>query len=244
MRTFGLIGKSLAHSFSPDYFKAKFKREHISDAHYRLFELQSIDAFPRLLQNEKNLAGLNVTIPYKSEIIPFLDDLDDAAKAIGAVNTIQFMEGKTKGFNTDYIGFKTTLSMLLDLPKNNKALILGTGGASKAVAYALQEMGISYSFVSRTQGDVLYSELNEKWMNEYNIIINTSPVGTYPNVNDFPPIPIAFLSSKHLVYDLVYNPEETKLMQLARQQGAKVQNGYEMLCLQAEESWKIWNYLP
>lgn len=244
MRTFGLIGKSLAHSFSPDFFNAKFEREHISDAHYRLFEIQSIDAFPRLVQNEKNLTGLNVTIPYKSEIIPFLDEIDEDAKAIGAVNTIQFKEGKTKGFNTDYIGFKNTLSGILDSSKKRKALILGTGGASKAVAYALQKMGIPYSIVSRTNGDVLYSELNEKWMNEYNIIINTSPVGTYPNVNDFPPIPIAFLCSKHLVYDLVYNPEETKLMQLAKQQGAKVQNGYEMLCLQAEESWKIWNYLP
>lgn len=244
MRTFGLIGKSLTHSFSPDYFKAKFEREHISDAHYRLFELQNIDVFPRLLQNEKNLAGLNVTIPYKSEIIPFLDEIDENAKAIGAVNTIQFKEGKTKGYNTDYIGFKNTLSMLLDSSKNNKALILGTGGASKAVAFALQKMGISYAFVSRTHGDVLYSELNKKWINEHNIIVNTSPVGTFPKVNDFPPIPIAFIRSKHLIYDLVYNPQETKLMQLGKQRGATVQNGYAMLCIQAEEAWKIWNYLP
>lgn len=244
MRSFGLIGKNLAHSFSPDYFKTKFEREKIRDAHYRLFELQSIDAFPRLLKTEKNLAGLNVTIPYKTEIIPFLDEMDEEAMAIGAVNTIQINEGRTRGFNTDYIGFKNTLSALLDLSKNNKALILGTGGASKAVAHALKKMAIPYSFVSRRNGDYLYSDLNEEILIKHTIIINTSPLGTYPNVMEFPPIPIAFLGKTHLVYDLVYNPQESRLLSLAKQQGARIENGYAMLKIQAEEAWKIWNYLP
>lgn len=247
MRFFGLIGKSIQHSFSPGYFKEKFEREGIENTFYQLYPLENIDEFNMLINNYSELSGLNVTIPYKQSIIPFLDELDEASETIGAVNTIKFSWENNKlkllGFNTDYLGFMESIKPNLEGDHTN-ALILGKGGSSLAVAYALKQMGIEFTFVSRNEVNTQafrYNQLNKKILDEYKLIINTTPLGMHPETDDFPDIPYEYLTEKHFLYDLIYNPAETKFLKLGKEQGAKVQNGLQMLQLQAEHSWKIWN---
>jgi len=242
MRRFGLIGKTLSHSFSKNYFTQKFAREHIDNCRYDLFELQTIEDLPALLLSNPGLEGLNVTIPYKQEVIPYLDETSDVVKEIGACNCIKIAGGKLKGFNTDVVGFKRSLEAHLQ-PGHDKALILGSGGAARAVQYALKELGIEYKLVSRRKtGEGLgYEDMGEDVLKNYSLIINTTPLGMYPNVNDAPPIPYEYVSSRHLLFDLIYNPGKTKFLQNGEEQGARIANGHEMLILQAEESWRIWN---
>ena len=240
MKTYGLIGKNISYSFSRAYFNNKFKNEGIN-AQYVNFDLETIQEFPHTIKNLKPF-GCNVTIPYKQQIIPFLDRLDPVAQEIGAVNTIKFeKDGSLTGYNTDYFGFMESLKPNLQ-PEHNKALILGTGGASKAVAYGLEKMGINYKFVSRTPdaSGFSYDDLSENIMKEYNIIINCTPLGTYPNTADFPSIPVNSLEKRHLLFDLIYNPPVTRLMEVALKRGAIAINGKRMLELQAEKAWEIW----
>lgn len=243
MRKFVLIGRNIEYSFSRDYFKKKFEKEHITDATYQNFDISEISRIKTLFSNG-NIIGANVTIPYKEEIIPYLDSLNKHARNIGAVNTIKVSKtNKLKGYNTDYIGFKKSLKPLLE-SHHKKALILGSGGASKAIAYALKKMDIPYSFVSRTKKskDYLgYSDLDKSIMESHQIIINTTPLGTFPNIASYPNIHYTALSKHHLLYDLTYNPAETKFMQLGQKQGCKTTNGLKMLEIQAEKAWKIWN---
>ena len=237
MRTLGLIGKDLSHSFSKNYFTKKFLSENITDAEYLNFELKNISDF-KLLINKNNLSGLNVTIPYKESIIPFLDELSEAAKQIGAVNTIQFINNKLTGHNTDYIGFTETILPLLK--KENNALILGNGGASKAIQFALNRLNIQYKIVSRNTS-FNYLDISKEITEYHNIIINTTPLGTFPNTEEKPPIPYELLNKNHVLYDLVYNPAETQFLKLGKQKNCQVKNGLEMLKKQAEASWNIWN---
>lgn len=246
MKTFGLIGRHLQHSFSPTYFENKFKQEGIIDCSYQLFPLDQIEAFTNLMQKDRDWAGLNVTIPYKQAIIPFLDQLSPQAAKIGAVNTIQFLEGQLIGHNTDVYGFQTSLNKALTTQQRaSKALILGTGGASKAVAFALQQMNISYKYVSRSiQKDTFsYETISPNLLEEYLIIINTTPLGMSPNVETCPLLPYKAIGKKHILFDLVYNPEQTLFMKKGAEQGAKTLNGLEMLHLQAEKAWSIWTDL-
>ena len=244
MRRFGLIGFPLGHSFSKKYFTEKFLLEGI-DARYDLYELKSLDEFTELKVSE-NLCGLNVTIPYKQQIIPFLDEMDETAAEIGAVNVIKFIRDgndlKLKGYNSDAIGFLQSIRPYLK-PHHNKALILGTGGASLAFDYILRKLGIETIFVSRTpaEGQLSYSDLSETVLNEYPIILNASPVGTFPDVERCPDIPYQYLTSRHLLFDAVYNPAETLFLQKGKAQGTTVLNGEGMLTGQAEAAWKIWN---
>jgi shikimate dehydrogenase len=241
MRTFGLIGFPLSHSFSVRYFEEKFSKENIRDAQYLNFPIESIEDFPALIK-EQNLSGLNVTIPYKQQVIEYLDELDSIAEEIGAVNLIKFENGKRKGYNTDVHGFRESLKNLIGKQKP-KALIIGTGGSSKAVSYALKELGIKFNFVSRrkTSEVFTFSDLNQEIISEHLLIINTTPLGMFPNESDCAPIPYPFISPAHFLFDLVYNPAETLFLKNGKAQGASVKNGYEMLVLQAEENWRIWN---
>jgi shikimate dehydrogenase len=244
VRKFGLIGYPLGHSFSKKYFTEKFVREGIQGCQFELYPIESISEFPQLLDSESSLEGLSVTIPYKEQVIPFLDALDPACAQIGAVNCIRIRDGIKTGFNTDYLGFKQSLQSWLGTEIPN-ALVLGTGGASKAVQQALRDLEVSYRIVSRTQreGQLTYSELKEQpeWLASYPLIINTSPLGTYPQVEDMPNIPLEQLHAAHLVYDLVYNPPITRLMQECISRGGTAKNGQDMLELQAEAAWSIWN---
>ncbi|RAU83918.1 shikimate dehydrogenase family protein [Pontibacter arcticus] len=240
MRKYGLIGKKLGHSFSKRYFTEKFKNESIHDAAYDLYELESINELPGLLAKEPELVGLNVTIPYKEAVIPFLDELDEAAARIGAVNTIRISNGKTKGFNTDYIGFSATLSEFYT--GAGKALVLGTGGAAKAVCVALQDLGILYTSVSRQGGNnaLTYEQIDQGVLQKYDLIINTTPLGMFPDQDTVPLLPFQSITPQHYIYDLVYNPETTLLMQKGLDKGAKVLSGLPMLYRQAKEAWAIW----
>lgn len=241
---FGLIGRSLSHSFSKDYFEKKFLNLNLNDHVYRNFELSAIDEFPSLLKSEPGLKGLNVTIPYKEQIIPYLNELKNEAKEIGAVNCIQFKNGKLIGHNTDHFGFKQSIKPFLE-PQHERALVLGTGGSSKAVAYALKSVGVEVYFVtsSKKKGDnyFFYSELNEFMMNAFKLIVNTTPLGMKNYNDEAPAIPYQFLGTQHLCYDLIYNPEETLFLKKAKQKGAVTMNGLSMLKQQAEQSWEIWN---
>tara|TARA_R100000935_G_C2771684_1_gene137904 strand:- start:81 stop:818 length:738 start_codon:yes stop_codon:yes gene_type:complete len=242
MKVFGLIGKNIDYSFSRTYFNQKFSSEKI-DATYKNFDLSEISKFPKLIIENPAVKGFNVTIPFKEAIIPFLDEVEITAKEIGAVNTIKIKpDGNLIGYNTDYFGFSEALKPYLK-PYHTKALILGTGGASKAVAYALKNLGIDVIYVSRTKSahNFIYSELTSEIMEEYYLIINCTPLGTFPNIEHHPPIPTEFLTPKHLVFDLIYNPAHTKLMKLALDQNAEVTNGLAMLESQAEKAWEIWN---
>ena len=245
MKQFGLIGYPLSHSFSKGYFAEKFAKENINDSKYDTFPLAKIEDFIPLCEAYPSLVGLNVTIPYKEQIIPYLDSLDVEAKAIGAVNTIKFHNGQKIGYNSDCYGFEMSLIPLLQ-PHHTSALILGTGGASKAVEYVLKKLNISYQYVSRnkTENTITYAELNEgnKLQNTH-LIINTTPVGMYPNTDTCPPIMYNQLNAHFLLYDLVYNPEETLFLKHGKACGAQTKNGLEMLYLQAERSWQIWNDL-
>ncbi len=244
MRKLGLLGKNISYSFSRAYFKKKFEDEKINNISYENFDLENIDLFPSTVKKIDNLKGFNVTIPYKEAIIPYLDTLDEKAKEIGAVNTIKVTkDNKLAGYNTDYYGFKKSLKPLLK-PHHKKALILGTGGASKAVAFSLKELNIKYSYVSRTKKsgvDFTYDTLTEDIIKQHQIIINCSPVGTFPNIEDCPNIPYKAITREHILYDLIYNPEETTFLRLGKQEGAIIINGLEMLKLQAEKAWSIWN---
>ena len=240
-RKFGLIGKNIDYSFSKKYFSEKFKKENL-DCTYSNFDIENISLIESILQ-KNGISGYNVTIPYKQEIIKFLDEIDEVAKAIGAVNTIKKIDNKNIGFNTDSIGFEKSLIPLIEnkIPKN--ALILGSGGASKAVKYVLKKLKINYSTVSRKEGksEFVYENLNEVILNKFKMIINCSPVGTFPNINNCPNIPYEFLTKDHILYDLVYNPIESLFLKRGRKLGCKTKNGLEMLEIQANESWSVWN---
>ncbi|MCB7479742.1 shikimate dehydrogenase family protein [Christiangramia sediminis] len=241
MRSFGLIGKNIDYSFSRKFFSEKFSKENI-DADYKNFDIPEIEKFPEVIQNTI-ISGLNVTIPYKEEIIPYLDYLDPHAEKIKAVNTIKFeKDGSLCGYNTDYWGFLESIKPHLE-PQHSTALILGTGGASKAIAYALKLLEIDFKFVSRKRekDQLSYTELDQEIIASHTLIINCTPLGTSPNIEKYPQIPFEFISEKHLIYDLIYNPSETKFMQLASEKGAKSINGLQMLKLQAEKAWNIWN---
>ena len=237
MRTFGLIGKSLSHSFSQNYFNEKFYTEDINDAEYKNFELNNISEFTDLIRKMK-LSGLNVTIPFKESVIPFLDELTPQAKAIGAVNTIQFKGNKLIGHNTDTIGFSQSIYPLLN--GRNKALVLGNGGASKAIQHALKKMKIEYKIISRNSS-FDYLDISVKSIGYYNIIINTTPLGAYPKITDSPQIPYKELNENHLLYDLIYNPQESAFLHFGKTKNCSIKNGLEMLEIQAESSWNIWN---
>lgn len=246
MKKFGLIGYPLGHSFSKNFFNEKFHSENI-DAEYVNFEISSIDKLPEIIASNPNLAGLNVTIPYKEKVISYLDEVDKDAAAIGAVNVIKFDRNKGKlkltGYNSDVIGFSQSIEPLLE-SYHNKALILGTGGASKAVNYALGQLGLSTLFVSRNKrsdNTITYADLTPALMDEYKVIVNCTPVGMYPQADKCPEIPYECLTVRHLLYDLLYNPDTTLFMRKGSEQGAVVKNGLEMLLLQAFGAWDIWN---
>jgi shikimate dehydrogenase len=247
MNLYGLIGFPLTHSFSKRYFSDKFEREGIKESSYDLYEMPTLDALSELLK-KNGLIGLNVTIPFKKDVITFLDQLDDAsAKRIGAVNTIKiYADGSTKGFNTDYYGFRQSLTEWLErhgeTHRDFKALVLGNGGAAKAVQVALQDLDIEYKMVSRQPDtdSLRYEELTEEILREYLLIINTTPLGTYPNIEGCPSLPYQWITKKHYLYDLVYNPAETVFLKNGKEKGASTQNGLKMLELQAEKAWEIW----
>jgi shikimate dehydrogenase len=245
-KLYGLIGYPLTHSFSKKYFTEKFEKENIADSEYYLFAIDSINQFPQLIKENQNLCGLNVTIPYKESVIPFLDELDETAKKVGAVNCIKFESGKLKGYNTDFYGFKQSIKPFLE-NQHERALILGTGGASKAVYHVLKEIGIDCYFVTRDKSTATlknvfgYEELNEYIFNAFKLIINTTPVGMFPDINHAPKIPYERITSSHLLYDLVYNPIESVFLKLGKEKGALTINGLSMLHQQAEEAWRIWN---
>ena len=246
MQKYGLIGYPLKHSFSIGYFNEKFRSEGV-DAEYVNFEIPSINDFMEVIEENPNLSGLNVTIPYKEQVIPFLDSLDTDTAKIGAVNVIKIIrqpKGKVKlvGYNSDIIGFTQSIQPLL-LPSHKKALLLGTGGASKAVFHGLKNLGIESVFVSRTHkpGMLTYEELTPEVMAEYTVIVNCTPVGMYPKVDFCPNIPYEYLTPNHLLYDLLYNPNVTLFMKKGEERGAITKNGLEMLLLQAFAAWEIWH---
>lgn len=245
MDKYGLIGYPLGHSFSIGYFNEKFDNENIN-ARYINFEIPSIEDFIEVIDSNPELRGLNVTIPYKEQVIPYLDSLSPEATAIGAVNVIRVThKGKKtqlKGFNSDVIGFTRSIEPLLER-HHKKALILGTGGASKAIDFGLRSLGLETIFVSRTKRDgiLCYEDITADIIQEYNVIVNCTPLGMYPNVDSCPKLPYEAMDSHILLYDLLYNPDETLFMTKGREQGAVVKNGLEMLLLQAFASWEFWN---
>ncbi len=247
MKLYGLIGYPLTHSLSAKYFEEKFQRDTISGCRYEVMEMQTVSNLHSIILQLKSLSGLNVTIPFKQEVISFLDELDNTAKKIGAVNCVMISRKKEtlrlKGFNTDAWGFEKTLLPLLK-PFHTKALILGSGGGSKAVRFILDKHGIGHLTVSRNpsgKGQISYNKIDDEIMKKYLLIINTTPVGMFPDTEQYPEIPYQFASSHHLFYDLVYNPEETLFLKKGKERGANIKNGLEMLYLQAEKSWEIWN---
>lgn len=243
MRQFGLIGYPLTHSFSPAYFANKFEKESIADARYDLFELSAVTDFPALLKTHPHLAGLNVTIPYKESIIPYLDELDPVAAEIGSVNTIVFHEGRTIGHNTDLVGIAELLKPQLEWYMMS-ALVLGTGGSAKTVAYFLDKIGIQPIHVTRTPQQthhLAYSELTPEIIQKHKLIINCSPVGMYPRVDERPDIPYEGIGDMHVLIDLIYNPPLTRFLQEGQDRDADIANGEKMLRTQAEASWKLWN---
>jgi shikimate dehydrogenase len=245
MPAFGLIGRTLKHSFSQTYFSQKFDSLGLADHHYELFEMPTINELPALLARHPELRGLNVTIPYKEQVWPFLSEVASSAARVGAVNVIEFAaDGRLIGHNTDYIGFRESLRGLLPrpVPPELRALVLGSGGASKAVETALRELNIGYWVVSRNPlgPGLTYDELTPEVLADHLLIINTTPLGTYPDLDQCPNLRYAALTPRHYLYDLIYNPRETEFMQRGQAAGATTKNGFEMLCIQAEEAWKIW----
>ncbi|WP_319501252.1 shikimate dehydrogenase [uncultured Draconibacterium sp.] len=246
MKRYGLLGYPLTHSFSKRYFTERFETEKI-DSTYDNFEIDSITKFPEVVKDNPEVIGFNVTIPYKEQVIPYLDELNDSAKEIGAVNTIRVTRTENgvhlKGFNTDTFGFESSLKPLLK-DHHKKALILGTGGASKALKYVLSKLGIEYisaSIEELKDNEIRYEDIDEQVISERLLIINATPLGTYPKVETFPNIPYEFITDKHLLFDLVYNPEVTQFMAKGKAKGATVKNGYEMLLNQAKKAYEIWN---
>lgn len=248
MDKYGLIGFPLGHSFSAKYFNNKFEKESIN-AEYLNFEIENISSINDILAQNNELKGMNVTIPHKESVIPFLSSLSTDAQKIGAVNTIKVEknvetnEYSLIGYNTDYIGFKNSISPLINSRIHSKALVLGTGGASKAITHALDEMNIEWIYVSRTRGEkrIAYKDVDASLMNSHNVIVNCSPIGTYPKIDECPDIPYEYITENHLLYDLVYNPSETLFLRKGKQNGAITKNGAEMLELQALAAWDIWN---
>ena len=244
-KQYGLIGYPLGHSFSSSFFAEKFMFEGI-DAMYSNYEIATIDQLKTILELNTHLVGFNVTIPYKEQIIPLLAGISIEAKEIGAVNVVSVhrVDGKAAlfGYNSDVVGFNNSIKPLLK-STHTKALVLGTGGASKAIVYGLKKLGLETQLVSRSKGEntITYEELDERLMNEYKVIVNCSPLGTYPNVDEAPVIPYELLTTEHLLYDLVYNPAETEFLKRGKMKGATIKNGAEMLELQALEAWRIWN---
>jgi len=245
MKRYGLLGYPLTHSFSKRFFTAKFKEENV-DSSYENFEIDNINKFPEVVKKNPDIVGFNVTIPYKEQVIPFLDELNDAAREIGAVNTIRVKRSGNsvhlKGFNTDTFGFETSLQPLLK-DYHQKALILGTGGASKALKYVLDKLGIDYLSVSRKKNierGITYEAITREIMQERLLIINATPLGTYPKVDTYPNIPYEFIGNRHLLFDVVYNPEESQFLRRGKERGAAIKNGYEMLLNQAIKSYQIW----
>ncbi|HEX9512601.1 MAG TPA: shikimate dehydrogenase [Puia sp.] len=243
MRKFGLIGYPLSHSFSQRYFTEKFEREGIADASYSVYPLAQIGELTALF-GDPELCGLNVTIPYKEQVLPFLDGRNEVVQEINACNCIRIEKGKRVGYNTDVVGFRESLLKKLQ-PHHEQALILGTGGASKAVEYVIKKLGISYRFVSRrprpSTTDLSYEQVDASLLRSCTLLVNTTPLGMYPKTEDCPPLPYEAIGSRHYLFDLVYNPEKTSFLQKGEERGAVIENGYEMLILQAEESWRIWN---
>jgi len=242
LKVYGLIGYPLSHSFSKGYFAQKFEKELIKGCTYENYPLEKIEDFRELLNTHPNIAGLNVTIPYKEKIIPFLHDLDPIAKEIQVVNTIKVLEGKLVGFNTDLIGFESSLKDFLKAKPITSALILGTGGASKAVKFVLDQKNIKAYYVSsqKDTSHLNYSDLKGR-LKEFSLIINTTPLGMSPNTDEFPPIPYEELTSEFFLFDLIYNPSMTKFLKFGKKAGSQVKNGLQMLEIQAEAAWKIWN---
>jgi len=242
MRRFGLIGYPLGHSFSKKYFTDKFEREGITGNAYELYPLEHIGQLENLLGSNPDLAGLNVTIPYKEQVVAFLDSMSPIVEEIGACNCIRIEDGRLKGHNTDVIGFSRSLMPKLK-PYHMQALILGTGGSAKAVAYTLKDLGIPFLQVSRTpnEGMIGYEEIDQSMLESHTLLINTTPVGMHPDVMKAPAIPYEFIGADHYLFDLVYNPEMTRFLQEGALRGAAVENGSDMLVIQAEASWEIWN---
>lgn len=243
MNTYGLIGHPLTHSFSKKYFTEKFEKEQINHCEYLLFDIPNISDLKAILKQHPTLKGLSVTIPYKEVVMDYLDEIDAEAKKIGAVNTIKIEGNKLIGYNTDYFGFKQSLKPFIEISQE-RALILGTGGASKAVYHALTSLNINCLFVSRNpknDNEISYEEVNEYVIKHHQIIVNTTPIGTFPKVDEKPNIDYSLITSKHLLYDLVYNPAETQFLLEGKKLGAIVLNGLQMLKLQAEKAWEIWN---
>ena len=243
MSLYGLIGYPLGHSFSKQYFTEKFEKEGIN-AVYETFPIASINDFPALLKAHPGLKGLSVTIPYKEQVLQFITELSEEVKAIGATNSIKIVGDKLIAYNTDMVGFRQSFVKLLK-PSHKKALVLGTGGAAKAVQYVLKQLSIDFITVTRSEvlkpGLINYKMIDEKMMREYTVVINCSPAGMQPNIDTYPDIPYELVTPAHYLYDLVYKPAETLFLKKGKAQGALVENGHEMLLIQAEESWKIWN---
>jgi len=241
MRLFGLIGFPLTHSFSRNYFSRKFEEEGLTDCRYELFSIPSIIEIAEVLSSP-GLQGLNVTIPYKQKVLPYLDSVENLPAGLDACNCIQIVNGQLIGFNTDVMGFERSFVSLI-LPHDRRALVLGSGGASRAIQFVLGKLGIDCRIISRAAGEgrLAYSDLNEDVMAQHSIIINTTPVGTYPAMNDSPLIPYDLITKQHYLFDVVYNPGESVFLAKGKEKGARIKNGYEMLEIQAEESWKIWN---
>jgi shikimate dehydrogenase len=246
MKKYGLLGYPLKHSFSQRFFTEKFAKESI-DAQYLNFEIPSIEELPAIIENNEDLMGFNVTIPYKEKVMAYLSELDKQAAEIGAVNVVKILRegGNTKliGYNTDILGFQKPMELLINKELHKKALVLGTGGASKAICHGLINLEIEPKYVSRTPrvDGFTYNDLNEEIISEYKVIVNTTPLGTFPDVDEAPDIPYQFLTAGHLLYDLVYNPAETKFLRLGKERGAAIKNGADMLEIQALASWEIWN---
>lgn len=241
MKIYGLIGRNIDYSFSRGYFSEKFSKENLTDHQYQNFDITSIELVSEILKNN-SVEGLNVTIPYKEEIIPYLDELDSTAEVIGAVNVVQIKNKRSIGFNSDYYGFYESLKPYLK-SYMDKALILGTGGASKAITHALKNLNIDFTYVSRNPdfSELSYTQLDDDIISSYKLIINCTPLGTHPNIDQSPDIPYEYLTDRHLLYDLIYNPSTTLFMKKGLEKGANVVNGLKMLTLQAEKSWEIWN---
>ncbi len=243
MRRFGLIGEHLSHSASAEFFAAKFERENISDAEYRLYELPDITCVDSFMATTPDLCGFNVTIPYKQQIIPYLDALSDDARNVGAVNCVKILpDGRSVGYNTDVVGLRVSMSNFFGLQPPQRALLLGTGGASQAVQYVLAEFNIEFDIVSRDpmKGNLTYQDITAEVVADHKLIINSTPVGTFPKVDDAPMLPYAFVTPDHLLFDLVYNPPLTQFLRYGQERGARICNGREMLTEQADAAWRIW----
>lgn len=242
MRLYGLIGYPLTHSFSKEYFTKKFKKDEIENCRYENFQLINIQELSQVISEHPDLHGINVTIPYKESVLTFLNEQDELVRQTGACNCIKIIKGKLIGYNTDVIGFERSLRSKL-LPEHKNALILGTGGAAKAVEFVLKRNNIQYKYVSRksSPSSITYEQLTTRDLEENQLIINTTPVGMFPNVNEFPALPYETITPNHFLFDLIYNPEKTVFLKKGEEKRAIIQNGYDMLVYQAEESWKIWN---